>query len=562
MKEILSLALKKAVNDFDPDNEIEIQISKPNNPENGDWSSNIALLLSKKINKSPHDLAKEIITTLEINNVSKVEIAGAGFINFYLDQDSFYAYTKKFSEGDMHGILTESNPKKILLEYVSSNPTGPIHVGHGRAAAFGSSLANLYRIAGNDIFEEYYVNDRGLQAETLGLSILIRYQELFGLDIDMPEGSYLGDYIKELAAKAKNKFGDKFKIDNIFEIKEIKNIEDWIKYIKAKFKEFDTLSDFCIKTQVNEIKKDLEAFKVSYNAWFYESSLYKSDFVKNSINKLKTSDTFESEGAIWFKSTSYGDEKDRVLIRENSEPTYFASDVAYHHEKFSRKFDEYINIWGADHHGYIPRIKASINSLDHDENKLSILLIQFVALIEDGKKVQMSTRSGEFVELSELVDKVGLDSSRYYFLARKIEQALEFDIDLAKKKDKDNHVYYIQYAHARICSLLKENKKRGFKLDSDSINLAQLTTKSEKEIIAFINSYPEILLQCYRNNEIHPLCFYLRDLSSKFHTYYNSEVIIDDNENLRNSRITLSLAIKNIIRHGFDILKINCPESM
>ena len=562
MKEILSLALKKAVNDFDPDNEIEIQISKPNNPENGDWSSNIALLLSKKINKSPHDLAKEIITTLEINNVSKVEIAGAGFINFYLDQDSFYAYTKKFSEGDMHGILTESNPKKILLEYVSSNPTGPIHVGHGRAAAFGSSLANLYRIAGNDIFEEYYVNDRGLQAETLGLSILIRYQELFGLDIDMPEGSYLGDYIKELAAKAKNKFGDKFKIDNIFEIKEIKNIEDWIKYIKAKFKEFDTLSDFCIKTQVNEIKKDLEAFKVSYNAWFYESSLYKSDFVKNSINKLKTSDTFESEGAIWFKSTSYGDEKDRVLIRENSEPTYFASDVAYHHEKFSRKFDEYINIWGADHHGYIPRIKASINSLDHDENKLSILLIQFVALIEDGKKVQMSTRSGEFVELSELVDKVGLDSSRYYFLARKIEQALEFDIDLAKKKDKDNHVYYIQYAHARICSLLKENKKRGFKLDSDSINLAQLTTKSEKEIIAFINSYPEILLQCYRNNEIHPLCFYLRDLSSKFHTYYNSEVIIDDNENLRNSRITLSLAIKNIIRHGFDILKINCPDSM
>ncbi len=562
MKEILSLALKKAVNDFDPNNEIEIQISKPNNPKNGDWSSNIALLLSKKINKNPHDLAKEIITTLEINNVSKVEIAGAGFINFYLDQDSFYAYTKKFSEGDMSGILTESNPKKILLEYVSSNPTGPIHVGHGRAAAFGSSLANLYRIAGNDIFEEYYVNDRGLQAETLGLSILIRYQELFGLDIDMPEGSYLGDYIKELAAKAKNKFGDKFKIDNIFEIKGLKNIEDWIKYIKAKFKGFDTLSDFCIKTQVDEIKKDLEAFKVSYNAWFYESSLYKSDFVKNSINKLKTSDTFESEGAIWFKSTSYGDEKDRVLIRENSEPTYFASDVAYHNEKYSRKFDEYINIWGADHHGYIPRIKASINSLDNDENKLSILLIQFVALIEGGKKVQMSTRSGEFVELSELVDKVGLDSSRYYFLARKIEQALEFDIDLAKKKDKDNHVYYIQYAHARICSLLKENKKRGFKLDSDSSNLAQLTKKSEKEIIAFINSYPEILLQCYRNNEIHPLCFYLRDLSSKFHTYYNSEVIIDDNENLRNSRITLSLAIKNIIRHGFDILKINCPDSM
>ena len=562
MKEVLYLALKEAVNDLASDNEIEIQISKPSNPQNGDWSSNIALLLSKKINKSPHDLAKKIIKTLKIKNVSKIEIAGAGFINFYLDENSFYAYTKKFSKGDMHGILTESNPKKILLEYVSSNPTGPIHVGHGRAAAFGSALANLYRIAGNDIYEEYYVNDRGLQAETLGLSILIRYQELFRIEIDMPEGGYLGDYIKELAAKVKKKFGDKFRIDDISEIKELRNVEDWIKYIKAKFEEFDALSDFCIKTQVNEIKKDLETFKISYNAWFYESSLYKSSFVKKSINSLRKSDTFESEGAIWFKSSSYGDEKDRVLIRENSEPTYFASDVAYHHEKFNRKFDEYINIWGADHHGYIPRIKASINSLDHDENKLLILLIQFVSLIENGKKVQMSTRSGEFVELSELVDKVGLDSSRYYFLARKIEQALEFDIDLAKKKDKDNHVYYIQYAHARICSLLKENEKRGFKIDNDSSNLTELTAKSEKEIIAFINSYPEILLQCYRNNEIHPLCFYLRDLSSKFHTYYNSEVIIDDNENLRNSRLTLSLAVKNIIRHGFEILKINCPDTM
>ena len=562
MKEVLYLALKEAVNDLASDNEIEIQISKPSNPQNGDWSSNIALLLSKKINKSPHDLAKKIIKTLKIKNVSKIEIAGAGFINFYLDENSFYAYTKKFSKGDMHGILTESNPKKILLEYVSSNPTGPIHVGHGRAAAFGSALANLYRIAGNDIYEEYYVNDRGLQAETLGLSILIRYQELFRIEIDMPEGSYLGDYIKELAAKVKKKFGDKFRIDDISEIKELRNVEDWIKYIKAKFEEFDALSDFCIKTQVNEIKKDLETFKISYNAWFYESSLYKSSFVKKSINSLRKSDTFESEGAIWFKSSSYGDEKDRVLIRENSEPTYFASDVAYHHEKFNRKFDEYINIWGADHHGYIPRIKASINSLDHDENKLLILLIQFVSLIENGKKVQMSTRSGEFVELSELVDKVGLDSSRYYFLARKIEQALEFDIDLAKKKDKDNHVYYIQYAHARICSLLKENEKRGFKIDNDSSNLTELTAKSEKEIIALINSYPEILLQCYRNNEIHPLCFYLRDLSSKFHTYYNSEVIIDDNENLRNSRLTLSLAVKNIIRHGFEILKINCPDTM
>ena len=512
--------------------------------------------------RNPRELANEIVETLESpQSFEKIVIAGAGFLNFYLKEEMFFEKTKEFAKGKFETPL-EKNPKKILLEYVSSNPTGPIHVGHGRSAAFGSALANLLKKAGNNVTQEYYLNDRGLQAKTLGLSVFLRMQELQGIDVNLPEGCYAGEYVKVLALKAKKKFKKKFLLKGI-DTSSLESLDDWFNLIEDSFKDFSDLSNFVIEIQTDQIKKDLDSFNVQYDSWFKESDLFKNNLIQKSIKKLKEDEVEEKEGALWFKSTNYGDEKDRVLVRDNDEPTYFASDIAYHENKFKRNFDEIINIWGADHHGYIPRVKASIESLGLDSEKLKTLLIQFVSLKERGQRVQMSTRSGEFVELSELVNDVGIDSTRYYFLARKAEQALEFDIDLAKKTDKDNHVYYIQYAHARICSIKKELKKRNIEFELEtSLEKLNLLKENEKDIISLINGYPEILEQCYKNYELHPLCFYLRDLSSKFHSFYNSEKIITENKDYSDAKIALSTAVQEVIKNGLNILGINCPEVM
>ena len=498
----------------------------------------------------------------DLDYSEKIDVAGAGFINIYLKEDNFFSQIKNYALGNFNDLSVEKEPKTILLEYVSSNPTGPIHVGHGRSAAFGSALANLLKAAGNKVTQEYYVNDRGLQAKTLGLSVFIRMQELNNKIIKLPEGCYAGEYIKDLAFKAQNQFKDKYILkdtDDLF----FETLNEWFEYIDSTYENFSELSNYVIDLQTDEIKKDLEVFQVEYDNWFNESSLYEKGLIQKSIKNLKNNEIEKKDGALWFKSTNYGDEKDRVLIRDNEEPTYFASDIAYHEDKFKRNYDEIINIWGADHHGYIPRVMASIESLGLDSRKLKTLLIQFVSLKEKGQKVQMSTRSGEFVELSQLVNEVGIDSARYYFLARKPEQALEFDIDLAKKTNKDNHVYYIQYAHARICSIKKELEKRKINFDlKASLKKLNLLKESEKEIISLVNGYPEIIEQCYKNNELHPLCFYLRDLSSKFHSFYNAEKIISEDKDYSDAKIALSTAIKEIINNGLKILGINCPEKM
>ena len=563
MKDEIFNSLQKASLKISPEFAGSFQVTKPQDSQHGDWSSNIALIMAKEMKKNPRELAVEIISALEgLDYSEKIEVAGAGFINIYLKEDLFFNQIKNYALGDFKGLLQEKEPKKILLEYVSSNPTGPIHVGHGRSAAFGSALANLLKVAGNKVTQEYYVNDRGLQAKTLGLSVFIRMQELDNKKIVLPEGCYAGEYIKDLAAKAKKHFKGKYlvkKDDNLF----FETLNEWFEYVYATYENFLELANYVIELQTEEIKKDLEVFQVEYDNWFNESSLYEKDLIQKSIKNLKNNEVEKKDGALWFKSTNYGDEKDRVLIRDNEEPTYFASDIAYHKDKYDRDFDEIINIWGADHHGYIPRVKASIESLGLDAKKLKTLLIQFVSLKEKGQKVQMSTRSGEFVELSDLVDEVGIDSARYYFLARKPEQAVEFDIDLAKKTNKDNHVYYIQYAHARICSIKKELKKRKIDFNlKESLEKLSLLKETEKEIISLVNGYPEILEQCYKNNELHPLCFYLRDLSSKFHSFYNAEKIISDDKDYSDAKIALSIAIKEIINNGLKILGISCPESM
>ncbi len=562
MKEEIFNSLNKASLKIFPEFSGNFQVSKPQDSLHGDWTSNLALIMAKQMKRNPRELANEIVETLESpQSFEKIVIAGAGFLNFYLKEEMFFEKTKEFAKGKFETPF-EKNPKKILLEYVSSNPTGPIHVGHGRSAAFGSALANLLKKAGNNVTQEYYLNDRGLQAKTLGLSVFIRMQELQGIDVNLPEGCYAGEYVKVLALKAKKKFKKKFLLKGI-DTSSLESLDDWFNLIEDSFKDFSDLSNFVIEIQTDQIKKDLDGFNVQYDSWFKESDLFKNNLIQKSIKKLKEDEVEEKEGALWFKSTNYGDEKDRVLVRDNDEPTYFASDIAYHENKFKRNFDEIINIWGADHHGYIPRVKASIESLGLDSEKLKTLLIQFVSLKERGQRVQMSTRSGEFVELSELVNDVGIDSTRYYFLARKAEQALEFDIDLAKKTDKDNHVYYIQYAHARICSIKKELKKRNIEFELEtSLEKLNLLKENEKDIISLINGYPEILEQCYKNYELHPLCFYLRDLSSKFHSFYNSEKIITENKDYSDAKIALSTAVQEVIKNGLNILGINCPEVM
>jgi len=562
MKEEIFNSLNKASLKIYPEFSGNFQVSKPQDSLHGDWTSNLALIMAKEMKRNPRELANEIVETLESpQSFEKIVIAGAGFLNFYLKEEIFFEKTKEFAKGKFETPL-EKNPKKILLEYVSSNPTGPIHVGHGRSAAFGSALANLLKKAGNNVTQEYYLNDRGLQAKALGLSVFLRMQELQGIDVNLPEGCYAGEYVKVLALKAKKKFKNKFLLKGI-DTSSLESLDDWFNLIEDSFKDFSDLSNFVIEIQTDQIKKDLDSFNVQYDSWFKESDLFQNNLIQKSIKKLKKNEVEKKEGALWFKSTNYGDEKDRVLVRDNEEPTYFASDIAYHENKFKRNFDEIINIWGADHHGYIPRVKASIESLGLDSKKLKTLLIQFVSLKERGQRVQMSTRSGEFVELSELVNDVGIDSSRYYFLARKAEQALEFDIDLAKKTDKDNHVYYIQYAHARICSIKKELKKRNIEFELEtSLEKLNLLKENEKDIISLINGYPEILEQCYRNYELHPLCFYLRDLSSKFHSFYNSEKIITENKDYSDAKIALSTAVQEVIKNGLSILGINCPEVM
>ena len=554
------------------DKECSAEILRTKSELHGDWTSNIAMVLSKELNKNPQELAKEIISQIKkIEWLEKVEIAGPGFINFFLTRDASLKYLKKLIQEDTSYFpFNEKEPKNILIEYVSCNPTGPIHVGHGRGAAFGSALSNLLIRAGNKVTQEYYVNDRGLQSETLGLSVFLRYQMLFKIDVHFPDDCYQGDYVKETAAKAKKLFKENFVLTNPDDFNKIKNFNEMNAFVKNNFKDFDLLINFSIEEEIKKIKEDLKKFRVNHNVWFNESTLYnqsdskENDFEITRKNLEAKNNLFEKEGATWFSSSKYGDEKDRVFIRENSEPTYFASDIAYHNLKYQRNFDLLINVWGADHHGYLPRIEGAIKALKLDTNILKTIFIQFVSLLRKGKLVSMSTRAGEFITLSSLIDEVGIDAARFFFLARKGDQSLDFDLDVATAENKNNPVYYIQYAYARICSLEKELVKRGMSFDIEEgiENLSKLNDSQESEIISFIESYQDVLEQSYRDLEIHPICFYLRDLASKFHTYYNSEVIIDEDSKTRNAKYVLLLGIKRTIKNGFDLLSISTPEKM
>ncbi len=548
MKDKIHELLASAINDLYSSKDLSIEIVKTKSEEHGDWSSNVAMIEAKKKGENPKELAKKIIDSITKEDwIEKIELAGPGFINFFLSKKANLRYLREILDNkESFFPYKEKNKKNILIEYVSSNPTGPLHVGHGRGAAFGSALSNLLKKSGNEVTEEYYVNDQGLQTKILAESVHMKYLEKFNIDTSKIDDTnfYKGLYIDELASKIKNNKKDEFL--------KIKNEKEFVNLI--------------INEMMLGIKETLNNFKVNFNSFFSESYLYdkQANKVQDVLEDLKSDHCFEKEGALWFKSTKFGDDKDRVLIRSDNQETYFLSDIAYHKDKFNRNYDELINIWGSDHHGYLPRVKAAIEALKLNPENLKTIFIQFVSLIKKGKKISMSTRSANFVTLNQLLDEVGVDAARFFYLTKKSDQALEFDIDLAITQDKNNPVYYIQYAYARICSLEKELKNRGMKFDlKEGIdNLDLLENKSELEIVSSLEDYKIIIEQCCKNYEVHPICFYLRDLASKFHSYYNSETIIDEDQKLRNAKFTLLLAIKKTIKSGMNVLVIETPEKM
>lgn len=549
IKETITLGLKAAIEKATAagvlagDNLPNIQLETPPEKSMGDFSSNIAMQSAKVFRKSPKMIAEIIAKNLEGDWLDKVEVAGPGFLNLYLKgnvlADSFF---KIYEKGDDFGKRSPKNAGKIQVEYVSANPTGPLHVGHGRGAAFGSALVNLLRAAGYDVKSEYYINDAGNQMDMLALSVDVRYRQLFGESVELPENSYHGADITDTAKRIKDKDGDRY----------LKLSED------ERLKIF---KDLAYKEKLAALKEDLEEFQVTFDEWFSERTLH-TGAINNAIETLKEKGkAYDKDGAIWLNSTSYGDDKDRVIIRDNGVPTYLAADIAYHKNKFERGFGKLINIWGADHHGYVCRVKAAMDALGFDAKNLEILLMQMVSLYRGGEIVKMSKRTGESITLKELMEEVGTDAARYFFLMRSADSQLDFDLDLAKKESSENPVYYVQYAHARICSIMRNAPEAGLKL-LDKPDFSLLKEDVEVELMKKISSFEEEIDKAAETYAPQRIAKYAYDLASAFHSFYNHCRIVGVDENLGNARLALAYETARVIRLALGILGVSAPEKM
>ena len=582
MKDQLQDLIKKCIQDLISKGILiemppNVRLDHTKDNSHGDYATNIALMLSKQAKMNPVDLAKIIVDQLEESSfINKIEIAGPGFINFFIsDESSSSVVSEIIDQGALYGSSEIGQGKKVLLEYVSANPTGPLHVGHGRGAAYGATISNLLRAVGFKVDNEYYVNDAGRQMDILAVSIYLRYLSLCGDNLRFPDNGYQGQYIKDIAQVIYDSSGEEFykKLDLIFANvskdgseggdKE-SHIDGLIENSKSILGDsFRAIFQVGIESILGGIKSDLSEFGVVFEKWFSEQSLIDTGLSESCISKLKESQkVYEKDGALWFKTTNYGDEKDRVVVRDNGNHTYFASDIAYHFDKFERGYDKIINVWGADHHGYISRVKASIDALGHSPDKLEILLVQFANLYRGGSKVQMSTRSGSFVTLEDLRKEVGNDAARFFYILRKSEQHMDFDLDLAKSKTNENPVYYIQYAHARICSVFRQANEKEMEVDHGQANLSLLTEGIEKNIIKELSRYKSVLESSAIQYEPHQLAYYLRDLSTHFHSYYNACKFIVEDKHLTQARLSLIHATRQILINGLSILGVSAPESM
>ncbi len=567
-----ALALPAEVADTVP------QVDRTRNPDHGDFSSNAAMVTAKRAGMKPRDLAQEIVARLPASDlVASVEIAGPGFINFRLAAASKTAIVPAvLAAGGKFGRSDLGKGCSVQVEFVSANPTGPLHVGHGRGAAYGSALCNLLSFAGFAVEREYYVNDAGRQMDILAVSVWLRYLERRGAQFVFPANGYRGHYIHDIAAAVEQDQGGNLQHTPEVVFADLPPDEpaggDKELYIDAVIARAKTLLEerylsvraLACDTILKDIEEDLAAFGCHYDRWFRESSLVASGASKRAIEQLRQAGhLYERDGATWFRSTEFGDSKDRVVIRENGDPTYFATDIAYHHDKYARRFDQLVNIWGADHHGYIPRVKAAMTALGEPAERLEVLLVQFAALYRGAEKVPMSTRSGEFVTLRQLRDEVGTDATRFFYLMHKSDQHMDFDLELAKSRSNDNPVYYVQYAHARICSVLRQAAEQSISPpDPGDADLSLLTESHETEMLRLLATFPEMIEAAARAHEPHQLAYYLRDLANQLHTYYNAHQFLVEARALRDARLCLILAVRQTLANGLEILGVTAPDAM
>ena len=524
----------------------EIVVEKPKDEKMGDFSTNVAMTLARSERKNPKMIAESVVRYLKNGDLSQVEIAGPGFINLKMSHEFFLQRLKNVvKQGDDFGQTDVGQGTKVLIEFVSANPTGPLHVGHGRGAAVGDALARILKKSGYDLSTEYYINDVGNQMNFLGRSTWLRYRELLGEAIEFPDDHYRGEYIKDIANEIVKQKGNEFLN---------KPEEECLPFFR-KFAKDNILKG---------IQKDLTEFRVNFDNWFSEQSLYDDSSVEKAIEWLKgKGHIYEKDGAVWLKSSAFNDDKDRVIVKKTGEKTYFCSDIAYHQNKINRGFKKIINLMGADHHGYVPRMEAVLEAMGYDKKIFKILLIQFVSLLRAGEKVSMSTRAGEFETLKDVVSEVGVDVARYYFLMRSSDAHLDFDLELAKQETSENPVFYIQYAHARICSIFRTAGEKGVVWNrSNEVDLSLLVEGEEFGIIRAVLAFPEIVEKSARALEVHRISHYLLDMVSRFHGYYSRHRVISDDKALTLARLFLLDAIRITIRNGFDLMGISAPEKM
>jgi arginyl-tRNA synthetase len=580
LAELLGVALESVA----PGVTADIQLERPRDPSHGDFATNLAMQLARALKDSPRKIAERLVHELPASPmVHKAEVAGAGFINFRLSPTARAGVVKAaLTRGDDFG-RGHATGLKVQVEFVSANPTGPLHVGHGRGAAYGASLACLLAFAGHTVCREYYVNDAGRQMDILGVSTWLRYLELLDEQVPFPPNAYQGDYVREMAQQIREAHGNRYvhpaaavlacapaapprRADGAYTPDEKDQLEAHLDGLIAAAKdllgeEWAYIHQHALTEQLADCREDLEEYGVHFDCWFSERSLYDTGMVTRAVAELdRRGHIYIQDGARWFRSTAFGDEKDRVVQRENGLYTYFASDIAYHMNKFERGFDRLVDVWGADHHGYVSRVKGALQALELDADRMDVPLVQFVSLFREGAKVSMSTRAGQYVTLRELRDEVGNDACRFFYLLRKQDQALDFDLTLAKSESNDNPVYYVQYAHARVCSVL--NQWGGKEAELVAADLSPLTSAHELGLCGRIQSFPEVIAQAAADFAPHALAFYLRDLAGDFHSWYNAERLLVEDEGLKHARLALAVAVRQALRNGLRILGVTAPEAM
>lgn len=582
LKRVIEQSLRRAIEQGQlPEMDLpDVQVERTKDKAHGDFASNIAMVLARPAKTAPRQIATLLVNSfVDVSFVNKVEVAGPGFINFTLSADSARQVIKDvLATGDKFGKSKLGEGQSVQVEFVSANPTGPLHVGHGRGAAYGSVVSNLLKVAGFDVHREYYVNDAGRQMDILATSVWLRYLAACGEHFTFPSNGYQGDYVKAIADTLKVEHGEKFRhasSDVFIGIPEDEpeggdkemHIDGLIYRTKQILGSVDyrLIFDQGLDAILSDIRADLVDFGSEYDEWFSERSLMESGLVEQAIEQLKQTDMlYEKQGAWWFKSSAFGDEKDRVVVRDNGQTTYFASDIAYHINKFERGFDKIIDIWGADHHGYIPRVKASMLAMDQDVDKFNVLLVQFANLFRGDEKVAMSTRSGEFVTLRQLCEEVGTDAARFFYVMRGADQHMDFDLELAKSQSNDNPVYYVQYAHARVCSVFRQLAERGLHWDRSlgESMISKLNQEHEQALTSMLSRYPEVIEAAAIQYTPHLLAHYLMDLARDFHTYYNAHQFIVDDNALCQARLTLIAAVRQVLANGLAVIGIAAPEEM